>query len=287
MSSFRIPGKPSRIRTLLIGLLAGVVYAFLAMLIINHQYQVVSVTYIFMLPLALGAIPVLFSTREQLQSYKSLLLLPWGITMSFFVLCFVSGFEGLICLLVIIGPFVLLGSLAAFLSRLAALRMLRKKTPLYAVLLLPFLAMCIEPVFAPATEYGTVRTSVIVQAPAAVVWENVKNVRDIRRSELKRHFVHLIGVPRPLDGALDREGVGGVRHITWEKGIRFRETITQWDEGRGFSYRINVDPASIPPGTLDEHVLIGGRYFDVTEGGYSLEPLGPGRCRLTLRCTYR
>lgn len=74
-----------------------------------------------------------------------------------------------------------------------------------------------------------------------------KKCENIRTDEIEPHFVHLIGIPKPLNGALDRDGVGWIRHITWEKGIKFEETITSWDERNGFTYDIHVDPRSISP----------------------------------------
>jgi hypothetical protein len=97
----------------------------------------------------------------------------------------------------------------------------------------------------------------------------------------------MMGIPKPLDGRLNKDGVGGVRSITWEKGIKFREIIDQWNEGSGFSYAIKVDPKSIPPTTLDEHVMIGGKYFDVIKGGYRIVPLNAKQNIIELTCTYR
>ena len=86
---------------------------------------------------------------------------------------------------------------------------------------------------------------------------------------------------------MDKEAIGGIRCITWEKGIKFEEKIKTWDEGNGFSYDINVDPASIPPTTLDEHVMIGGKYFDVLEGSYKIDKISPTKNIVTLTCQYR
>jgi len=123
--------KNSRLKTLLIGLGIGVLYAFLVMLLVTRIHRNVSVSYIFVLPLILGAIPVLFSTKEQLQSYKTYLLLPWGITMTFFFLAWFFGFEGMICLTIIVAPFLALGTLGAFIFRLIKLRKEGKGTKLY------------------------------------------------------------------------------------------------------------------------------------------------------------
>lgn len=279
--------KLSRFKTLLLGLTAGVAYAFIVMLLLSINHENISIAYIFILPIVLGAIPVLFSTREQLQSYKTYLLMPWVIVMSFFFLCFICGFEGLICLVIIVGPFVLLGSLGAFIFRLVKLKKEGAGTKLYASLLLPFLVLAMETNFRETTSYHTVKTTIEINASRPAIWTNIKNVKDIQPAEISTHFIHLIGIPKPLNGQLDKEGSGGIRSITWEKGIRFQETIKTWDNGTGFTYNIKVDPKSIPPTTLDEHVMIGGRYFDVLEGGYKIDSLSATKSLVTLSCKYR
>jgi hypothetical protein len=279
--------KKSRIRTLLIGLTAGVAYAYLSMLIVTHFHENVSISYIFILPIILGAIPVLFSTKEQLKAYKSCLLWPWIITFTFFILTFVTGFEGMICLVIIVAPFLLLGTLGAFISRLVKLKQEGKGTQLYLTLLLPLLVLGLESDFKATDQIHIVVTSITINAEKSKIWEDIKNVKNIKSNEIEPHFVHLIGIPKPLNGVLNKDGVGGIRHITWEKGIEFEEKITSWDEGKGFTYDINVDPHSISPKTLDEHVMIGGRYFDVRKGSYNIDSLAPQKFVVTLSCTYR
>lgn len=279
--------KKSRFRTLLIGLTAGVAYAFLAMLLVTANHNNVSIAYIFVLPIILGAIPVLLSTKEQLQSYKSYLLLPWGITGTFFLLCFITGFEGMICLAIIIAPFLILGTLGAFIYRLIKLKNKGNGTKLYISLLIPLLALGIEVNFEPTNQIHTIKTTIEIDAEKSIVWENIKNIRNIKDSEIETHFIHLIGVPKPLNGELDKESIGGIRTITWNKGIIFKEEITTWNEGTGFKYNITVDPKSIPPTTLDEHVMIGGKYFDVIEGSYNISSVTSNRSLVTLSCTYR
>jgi hypothetical protein len=282
--------KSSRLRTLLIGLVAGVAYAFFAMLVITANIgdvNNVSIAYIFTLPIVLGAIPVLFSTKEQLQSYKVYLILPWVIVITFFLLCLISGYEGLICLAVIIAPFLLLGTFGAFIFRFIKINKKGKGTKLYASLLLPFIILAIETNFQSVDQYHSVSTTTMIHSNKTNVWNNIKNVKDISPSEIETHFVHLIGVPKPLNGQLDREGIGGIRSITWEKGIKFQEIIKSWDAGNSFSYDIHVDPKSIPPSTLDEHVMIGGKYFDVVAGSYTINQIDENKQLVTLICKYR
>ena len=276
-----------RLLTLFIGLACGVVYAFLMMLVIDSLHANVSIAYIFALPIIMGAIPVLFATREQLQSYLSFLLMPWLIVITFFCLSILSGFEGMLCLVIIFGPFVLLGSLGAFISKLLSLRKGNNKTPLYCSLFLPLIILVIESNFKAKDQFNTVTTTVQVSANRETVWNNIKNVKNIKPNEIKKHFIHMMGIPKPLNGQLDKEGVGAIRSITWQKGIKFQEIIYKWDEYKGFAYNIKVDPKSIPPTTLDEHVMIGGRYFDVIKGSYQIIPIDANKQIIKLTCEYR
>ncbi|WP_143080050.1 SRPBCC family protein [Hymenobacter arizonensis] len=238
--------------------------------------------------MVLGAIPALYSSREQLSNYLWHLVAPWLMTFTLFTISFISGFEGLICLVVIFGPFVILGSLGAFFSRRVSQRDVPNK-PLYVslIFLLPFMAGLVEEQASATDQFYTVTTTQEIVASRAVVWQNIQSVRHIQPREIKPHFVHLIGVPRPLDGRLDSAGVGGIRHIRWEKGLYFQEHITAWNPGQGFAYDIKVNPHSIPPRTLDEHVLVGGQYFDVVRGSYGIQELAAERSLVTLTCTYR
>ena len=78
-----------------------------------------------------------------------------------------------------------------------------------------------------------------------------------------------------------------MRHATFEHGVLFVETITDWRPGRRLAFSIRADTAHLPPTTLDEHVTVGGPYFDVLEGVYEIEPVAPGRVILHLASTHR
>jgi hypothetical protein len=41
------------------------------------------------------------------------------------------------------------------------------------------------------------------------------------------------------------------------------------------TFSIKAYPHEIPAATMDEHVVIGGAYFDVLDGTYQLEERGP------------
>lgn len=280
--------KMKKLKTLLVGIGIGVMYAFLTMLIVQGSHKTVSIGYVFALPLILGAIPVIFSTKAQLKSYLTYLILPWVSVLTFFYLSFISGFEGIICLVIIVGPFLVLGSLGAFIFRLVKLNSNGDNSKrLYISLTIPLLIVAIESFVVPKDYYGTVVTKTIIYTDKETVWKNIKNVEHIEKDEIQPHFIHKIGIPEPLNGELDFEGVGATRSITWEKGLKFKEQITKWNEGKGFEYDIIINPDDIPPNTLDEHVMIGGKYFDAIKGSYAIKSINESTQEVVLTSTYR
>jgi hypothetical protein len=78
-----------------------------------------------------------------------------------------------------------------------------------------------------------------------------------------------------------------VRHATFAGGVLFVETVTVWEPERRLAFTIRADTVNIPARTLDEHVTIGGPYFDTLQGQYRLEALDAGRTLLHLSSRHR
>ncbi|MGI4763327.1 MAG: hypothetical protein ACRYF0_21620 [Janthinobacterium lividum] len=164
----------------------------------------------------------------------------------------------------------------------------RDKTLVVAAFaLLPFIAGPVENYFDNPDDFRRVENSVEIAAPAAVVWQHIIRVAPIGASDLGHSFVDDIGFPRPIEATLTREGVGGVRHATFERGVEFIETVDDWQPLKQLSFSIVPNTATIPPTTFDEHVVVGGRFFDVLRGTYELRPAGPGRTLLVLHSQQR
>ena len=90
-----------------------------------------------------------------------------------------------------------------------------------------------------------------------------------------------------VEATLSHEGVGGVRHASFDGGVLFIETIDLWQPQRRLAFSIKAQTAQIPPTTLDEHVTVGGDFFDVLRGEYTLELLPHGTTRLHLESQHR
>lgn len=189
--------------------------------------------------------------------------------------------EGYICL-PFAAPIVLtmasVGGVAAGLTHRPTVQPVR----LSAVALLPLVLILLESHIPNPLSYRTVETRIRIQAPAAAVWQNIIRVPAINSTELPASWVRTVGFPRPVEATLSHEGVGGVREASFTGGLVFTETIDHWDTLHDLSFSIHANTDSIPPTTLDEHVKVGGRYFDVLEGEYRLEPLSDGSTLLHL-----
>ena len=128
-------------------------------------------------------------------------------------------------------------------------------------------------------------TSIEIDAPPERVWPLVVSVDTIRPPERRPALFTALGFPTPIAATLDREGVGGARTASFERGVVFREVVTVWEPGRRISFTIDAD--AVPPDALDPHVTIGGPFFDVLTGTYELQPLADGRTRLVLHSEHR
>ncbi len=65
---------------------------------------------------------------------------------------------------------------------------------------------------------------------------------------------------------------GRVRQVQWQKNVHFEEIVTEWQPNRLLKWRFRFSPDSFPAGALDDHVMIGGQYFDLRDATYTLTP---------------
>lgn len=133
---------------------------------------------------------------------------------------------------------------------------------------------------------GTVERSVLIQASPAQVWALINHMPDIRADEVSQAWTYRIGVPRPLSGVTVTEGAQHVRKVVWDKGVHFDEMVQDWEPQRHLRWTYRFAPDSVPAGALDDHVRIGGDYFDLRDTAYTLTPEGQA-VRLNLRISYR
>jgi len=251
---------------------------------------VMSVSFLFLLPFAIGFLAVFFVERHQAQPAWIWLVLPLVPLTGCIAAMFLLLWEGWICI-VMFAPvgagFAIVGGL---LGGWLASRLRKRRTAnsiLAGVLLLPVIASPLEPHVLASRDIRRVETSIDIRATPEAIWRNIERVPRIDRGELPPSWSHRLGFPNPVEATLSFPGVGGVRHATFEGGVLFIETIDVWEPERRLSFSIAAQTSRIPPTTLDEHVTVGGPYFDVLRGEYRLQPLQDGTVRLHLSSQHR
>jgi len=132
----------------------------------------------------------------------------------------------------------------------------------------------------------TIEHTVLVDAPREVVWDQLMNVRNIRHEEVEDGIAFRIGAPPPLSALSDEEEGERVRRISMGKRVHFDQVEIERREHEYIRWSQRFYPDSFPPGSFDEHVVMGGEYFDVDFVSYSLTPQG-ARTQLKMSLHYR
>lgn len=246
-----------------------------------------SIAFLALVPLAIGYLAVALDRRAEPRR-RRIIILPLVATAACMAAVLATGLEGTICMVIALPPFVVAAVLGGALA--AAVRQRAPGGParrmvLIGILLLPFAAGVLESLVPATASRRTVAVRIRIHADAADVWRNIVHPTGIRPGENRMRLAHRIGFPRPITATLSHQGVGGSRYAIFERGVMLRETVTEWVPGRRMAF--TIDPHNIPGEVLDEHVTIGGRFFDVIDGVYDVVPVAPGESELRLRTTHR
>src|SRR5882724_1193253 len=277
------------------GLAAGVVYGFLIrFLFSNYHLQdywtVMTIGFMFLVPFALGILAVYFGEADGPRSWKFRIFMPLVPALLLLLIAAIIGWEGRICLIMALPIFMVMssaGGLAAGIFSTAKNSRGRKVPFVVFFALAPLISSAIETRLPLPQAMRTVEAQITISAQPHAVWQNIERVREIKPEEQRTGFFHRLGFPRPLEATLSQEGIGGVRHATFERGVLFVETINKWEMDKELAFSIKADTKSIPPTTLDEHVTIGGPYFDVLNGEYRIESTADGKVILHLSSQQR
>lgn len=236
-------------------------------------------------PIVIGALTV-YGARHRASGWVFAVFGPWLTTALMLIGCAVTLLEGAICL-ALMTPLFLLCASAGGVAMRVALGLVRRPAPLRAVAALPLLLLLGERVIPPGTEQVFLQHSVDIAAEPAVVWQQIMQARDIQADELPFSVTHAIGVPRPLEGVNRLTPDGEYRFSRWDKGVHFLARVTDSKPMQFSSWQYQFEPDSFPPGSMDDHVAIGGRYFHLQGSTFTLTPLDGGHTRLQLRAEFR
>jgi len=256
---------------------------------IQHPaFPIMSVGFLVLIPLVLGYLTIVFLPASEPVTWKQTILLPWTSACTAMVTAGLLMIEGLICLIMAAPIWMLLASIGGMIGRAA------RKAPPTALNVATFLLLISPPVVSGLESFRpgpisieTVINEAVIEASPAQVWREIRSVRTIEPRELPGSFVFVMGFPKPLDAEISGDGIGAVRHARFEGGVVFTETVTDWEPERVLGFTIRANTEQIPPTTLDEHITIGGEYFDTLNGRYEIIPEGERRVRLKLSSQHR
>tara|TARA_R110000737_G_scaffold8173_1_gene23779 strand:- start:18502 stop:19473 length:972 start_codon:yes stop_codon:yes gene_type:complete len=260
-----------------LGILLGVLYGISIRLVMELEQfkgigELVSISFMFLVPFAIGFIRIYFEVKINPNiTVGRMITVSWQPIFIFLLTTFVTLLEGSICILMALPAFMFFASLggmaAGFLSR-----MLRTKGTLTCVAIFPLLMGPIELNFLELSKTYQVENQIEINSTPEMIWSQLGNVENIEKDELPISITTLIGIPSPISAQMSGLSIGSVRTSRWEKGVVFKEVITEWSIGKRMAYDFDIDPDVIPDGSLDKHVKLGGAYFSPLSGKYEIVP---------------
>jgi hypothetical protein len=268
------------------------VYALLLRFVFGEStwsavFNMMSTTFLFLLPSVVGALAVYFSSKEKIKKFSYWFFVPWIPIFIFFFITLFFAIEGWPCLLMILPIFLLASSIGGLIGRYFKLKERDNKMYVSIVILLPLFASPVENYIGAKQTAYKASTYIDIDAPAEKIWDNVTRVREISKEQDNGWLTNLLNFPRPVKAELNFEGVGAYREAIFTNGLIFHETVTEYIDNKKMSFTIKALPHEIPLTTMDEHLVVGGKYFDVLNGSYQLEQLSDKTCRLHLWSNFK
>ena len=277
------------LRSLIIALAIPLAYALLVRLLfgldpIKDFLTVMSLSFFITVPFGIGYLTVTILPLEQIRRRRYQVLAPWAPVILFLLFTVLLYLEGWACWVMALPLFLIFSSIGGLVA--GARRLRRKgrsdKLQVSLILFLPFLLTPLEKLLPVIPVRYEAYTFTDIHAPAARIWGNLVRVPTIPEAADHGTLTRFLGFPRPVRAELDHPGVGGSRQAIFTRGLVFKETVTEYQDQKSMHFSIKANPHTIPSTTMDEHVIIGGNYFDVLDGTYVLQPLNDSVYRLHL-----
>jgi hypothetical protein len=270
--------------------MAGAVAGVLLRLVFSgapqSQWSAMAAAFIYLAPIAVGMVTVYLAERQRRRAWGYYVVAPCLACVLFVAGTMLIMIEGLICAIVIIPMFAVLGAVGGLVMG-AVCRLTNWPRPtLYCFGALPILLASVGSVLPAPTALGSIERSVVINAPAAVVWRKLHDIDNIQADEMAAAWAIRIGVPLPMSGKTQQTPQGLVRKSRWGKSVHFDEVIQDWQPERHVRWTYRFAPDSFPRQALDDHVVIGGHYFDLIDTSYTLAAEG-NATRLTTKVHYR
>lgn len=248
----------------------------------DKLFYVMSLSFLFCLPTIMGILTVYFSPIDKAKNGTYKFFMPWAPIGFFMFITLLSQIEGWACWLMVAPLFLLAASIGGFIGGWLKTRKRQNRLNISLIALTPFLFAPAESLINTIPSTYKAYTKIDIKASKEEIWKNVTRVKEIDQKDDSGWLSDFLGFPRPVRAELDYDGVGAYRKAIFTGGLIFHETVYKYDHENNMSFTIKANPYEIPSTTMDEHILIGGDYFDVLNGTYELEKLDNETYRLHL-----
>lgn len=242
-----------------IGVILGGIYGFIYRILceknddIIFDFSIFSISFIWILPIAIGLIPIMIADKEILHSRSKQILYPVGSVLIFFIIALSSRLEDLVCILILTLPFTIVAGLSGLIFGEIIKR--RQSQKLFSIILLPFLIAPIESKFSNQNGSYQVQTTIIVEASKAEIWDNIIEVSEIKASEYDYGFYNYIGIPRPIKSELKTIEGEQYRIGHFTDDLTLFEKITQIDTLNYVEFEIELEKSLLRDLPTDKHIL--------------------------------
>lgn len=251
-------------------------------------YETMSGSFALLAPIAVSAVSVYFAELINRRTWAYYFWMGALANVLFVIGAFLVHLEGLICVIIAAPMFAIIGGVAGLIIG-AVIRWTRwMRRAVYCCALAPLLLGSYEHYIPLPQNISTIERTITIAAPPADVWDQLMTAPAIQPAEVSDGLMYRIGVPMPqsaLAGLTDDGQL--VRRIRMGKGIQFDQVSTDWETCSRVRWTYRFRPESFPPRALDDHVRIGGEYFDLIDTEYTLHPGAGGKTALRVTMSYR
>ncbi len=271
-------------------ILAGVISGILLRLIFSGEaggpYNAMTASFIYFSPLLVGMVTVYFAEKQKRRRWSYYFGAPMLSNLAYVCGTLLIMIEGIICAILIVPMFMLIGAVGGLLMGAICRVTKWPRSSLSAFAFVPLALGAIEPQMELPEKIGTLERVIEINATPKVVWQHIETARAIQRDEVGEAWMYRIGVPLPISGETVLEGGQPVRKVRMDRNVYFDQVATEWEPTHRVHWNYRFYPDSFPSGALDDHVLIGGHYFDLLGTTYTLTPVGE-KTRLAIEMRYR
>jgi hypothetical protein len=205
-------------------------------------------------PILVGAVTVYVAELKQRRSWGYYFWAPFFANNLFVLGTLLIMIEGLICAIVIIPLFSVLGGLGGLAMGVVCRLTKWPKQSLYALAALPLTLGFAGDLLPTPQEFSRVERSIYISAPPDAIWQQITQAKDISPEDFKGSWAARIGVPMPLAGVTTyKEGqspTGYIRQASWQKKVHFEGVVTDWQPNQYLRWTYRFQSDSFPPQAL-------------------------------------